>query len=189
MRTMYRRFPLSGTGYTLLDFQRAAEEASGGTLQLFFDRYVYGTTPLPWEEYLAYAGLDVARADTSLKPWIGLSTADAGEKTRITLVIAGSPASAAGLDIGDELLALNGIRVRTADLAERISQVAEGEEVTLTVFRSDRLREYKVKVVRAPVPAYKVVRTFKPAELKKSIYQAWLGSKFDSSAAPTGTGK
>ena len=189
MRTMYKRFPLSGTGYTLSDFQKVAEEMSGGPLQPFFDRCVYGTTPLPWEECLAYAGLDLVRLDTTLKPWIGLGTTEAGEKTRITQVIAGSPAAAAGLDIGDELLAMNGFRVRTADLTERINQLAEGEEVTLTVFRTDRLREYKVKVARSPVPAYKIVKKTSPTDLQKSIYQAWLSSRIDSTAAASETGK
>jgi predicted metalloprotease with PDZ domain len=179
MRTMYRRFPLSGTGYTLSDFQKAAEECSGVSLKRFFDQYVYATAPLPWEECLEYAGLSLTKIDTALKPWIGLVTNDAGEKTRINLVIAGSPASAAGLDIGDELLAMNGFRVRTSDLTERISQLSDGDEVTLTVFRNDRLREYKVKVARAPVPAYRIVKISRTTDLQKSIYQGWLGSNFD----------
>lgn len=182
MRTMYKRFPLSGTGYTLADFQGVAEEFTGGSLGEFFDRYVFGTTPLPWAEYLAYSGLNLAERDTTFKPWIGIVTADAGDRTRITQVIAGSPAHAAGLDIGDELLALNGYRVRTIDLSERIGQLAEGKEIILTVFRNDRLREYKLKVARASIPAYKIVKISGATEQQRNIYRGWLGAAFDSTS-------
>jgi predicted metalloprotease with PDZ domain len=184
MRTMYKRFPLAGTGYTLVDFQGVAEEVSGGSLREFFAYYVFGTKPLPWEEILAYAGLALTRKDTSFKPWIGLVTNDSGERTRVAQVVAGSPAHVAGLDSGDELLALNGYRVRSADLNERVNQLTEGEEITLTVFRNDRLREYRLKVGRGPVPAYAIAKLPAPTELQKHIYQSWLGASFDSTAAP-----
>ena len=184
MRTMYARFPLSGAGYTLADFQRVAEELSGGSLREFFDRYVFGTVPLPWEECLGHAGLNLSVRDTAFKPWTGLATADAGERTRITQVVTGSPASAAGLDIGDELLALNGYRVRSADLTERVGQLREGDEIALTVFRNDRLHEYRLRVSRAAVPAYKITKISGATDLQRSLYRDWLGASFDSISAP-----
>ncbi len=176
MRAMYQRFPLSGAGYTLTDFQKVSEEFAGSKLQEFFDKYVYGTASLPWEEELGYAGLQLTARDTTRRPWIGLNTFDAGDKTRISQVIAGSPAEAAGLNIGDELLALNGYRVRTSDLPDRIGQSAEGDEVTLTVFRSDRLREYKVKIGHSTVPSYKIEKVASPTDLQQRVYQSWLRS-------------
>jgi predicted metalloprotease with PDZ domain len=189
LRLMYKKFPLSGSGYTLADLQKTAEELSGGSLQQFFDRYVYSTTPLPWEDYLAFAGLGLTKIDTSVRPWIGLFTTDSGDRTRINQVIAGSPAAAAGLDIGDELLALNGYRVRTAELNDRVGQLTAGDEITLTVFRNERLREYKVKVGSAPVPAYKIARISNPTALQTNIYESWLGTKPAPTGASPGTGR
>jgi predicted metalloprotease with PDZ domain len=180
MRTMYKRFPLSGGGYTLADFQKVAEEFAGVSLQRFFDDYVFGTAPLPWEEYLGYAGLKLARKDSLAKPWIGLSTTDAGEKTKVTQVVAGSPASEAGIDPGDEILAMDGYRVRSSDLGERISRLAEGEVVTLMTFQRDRLRECKLKVAHSPVPEYRIVKTPDPSGLQRDMYRSWLGAPFDS---------
>lgn len=189
MRAMYRRFPLSGTGYTLVDFQRVSEEFAGSGLQEFFDAYVYGTAPLPWEEALGYAGLRLLAKDTTPRAWIGLGAADQGDRTRVAQVVAGSPAALAGLDLGDELIALNGYRIRSASLDDRIRQLAEGDEITLTVFRSERLREYKVRIGHATVPAYKIERVAAPTDLQQSIYRSWLAAGSQSTPSATVPGK
>jgi predicted metalloprotease with PDZ domain len=174
MRAMYNRYPLSGPGYTLADFQKASEEAAGESLKKFFDDYVYGTAPLPWEEYLLRAGLLLAPKDSVQKTWLGVGTSDVGDKTRVTRVTAGSPGYAAGLDIGDEILALDGSRVRTGDLNDRVGERKPGDKVTLTVFHNDRLKEVRVTLASSPVPAYKLTKIPAPTSMQKSIYESWL---------------
>ncbi len=174
LRAMYKRFPLSGTGYTLKGFQRVAEEISGGGLQKFFDDFVYGTTPLPWEKTFSAAGLELAPKDSVVKPWLGVGTSDMGERTRVTQVLAGSPAYNAGIDNGDELLALNGMRVRSSDLIDRISEMKTGDIVTLTFFHHDRLKEFRITLAPQPFPIYKLTKSASPTTLQKEIYQSWL---------------
>lgn len=174
LRAMYNRFPLSGGGYTLKDFQLVAEEFGGGTLQKFFEDFVYGTTPIPWEEFLSHAGLQLLPKDSVKKAWLGVSTSDVGEKTKVTRIQAGSPAYVAGLDNGDEVLALNGVRVRTSDLNDRVSEMKPGDTATFTVFRNDRLREFNITLTSQPVPSYKLEKLPSPSALQKEIYQSWL---------------
>ena len=174
MRTMYNRFPLSGPGYTLADFQKVSEELAGGSLKKFFDDYVHGTAPLPWEEYLLRAGLLLSPKDSVQKTWLGAGTTDTGDKTRVSRVTAGSPAYAAGLDLGDEILALDGLRVRTSDLNDRIAERKPGDKVMLTVFHNDHLKEVRVTLGSSPVPAYKLSKIPAPTPLQKSIYEGWL---------------
>ncbi len=174
MRAMYQRYPLSGSGYTVADFRRVAEEFAGGTLEKFFGDYVYGTTPLPWEDVLGHAGLQVVAKDSTKKVWTGLGTSDAGDRTRVTRVIAGSPAYLAGIDLGDDVLALDGGRVRTADVTDRIAEHQPGDIVTLTLFHNDRLKEVKVTIGESPVPAYKISKIDSPAPGQKAIYESWL---------------
>jgi predicted metalloprotease with PDZ domain len=179
MRAMYKRFPLKGSGYTLNDFIHVAEEIAGGSLQQFFTQYVYGITPLPWENALSYAGLQIAAKDSVAKPWTGAVTNDVGEKTKITRVIAGSPAYNTGVDIGDELLALNGNRVRSADFNDRIAELKVGDIVTLTLFHNDRLREIKIALDHTPVPAYKVIKITSPTSSQKELYKDWLKAHWE----------
>ena len=145
-----------------------------------FDEHVHGTVPIEWERYLDYAGLELVQKDSVIKPWIGVVTSDAGERTAVTRVVAGSPAHAAGLDIGDEIVALNGYRARTADLNERIGELKAGEKVRLTVFRDEQLREFEVTLEHPSVPAYKIVRTKLPSEMQRQILEQWLKASWSS---------
>ncbi|HEY4613448.1 MAG TPA: PDZ domain-containing protein [Bacteroidota bacterium] len=172
IRTMFEKFPLSGTGYTLADLRKVSEEYSGGSLKEFFDNYVYGTKPLDWEQYLSYAGLNLASRDTVAKPWLGIFAG--GDRLRVFRVLAGSPAYEAGINVGDEIVALNGYRTNANDLNNRPAEMKEGEKVRLSVFRDDRLRDVEVTLKNRPIPAYKVEKVKEPTELQKSIFESWL---------------
>lgn len=173
MRTMFERFPL-GKGYTVDDLQKVSEEMAGGSLQLFFHDYVHGTTPIPWEQLLGYAGLQLDKKDEEPKPWLGIQTYDQDNQTRIYGVVAGSPAYDAGLDVNDEVLALNGFKVRSNDLTSRIADMKEGDRITLTVFRDNVLREFQVTLRNPDVPNYSISEVKNPTDLQKAIYNDWL---------------
>lgn len=176
LRTMYARFPLGKGGYTNADLEAVCAEVGGKSFQEFFASYVYGAKQLPWAQALATVGLQLESASPEKKPWLGLTAVDEGGRTRITRVVAGSPAYEAGLDVDDEILALNGYKVRSTDLAARISEMQEGEKAKLTVFRDDKLREFEV-IVRLPAtPSVRVVKMEKPTALQKATYESWLSS-------------
>ena len=179
MRALYHQFPLGGSGYTLADMQKAAAEFAGSSMDDFFNRYVFGVEPLPWDTVLHYAGLALTPKDSLPKPWLGVATNDMGGRTRIVRVVAGSPAYKAGLDIDDELLALNGMRVRSSDLGDRVTELKAGSNITLTVFRGDALREFTVTLENNPSPEIKVTKVADPTELQKSIYSSWLGQPWN----------
>lgn len=179
LRTMVKRFPLSGDGYTVKDFQATAEELSNSSLNIFFADYVFGTKPLPWEQSLAYTGLELTLKDTVAKPWIGFSLSESGGRTTVSQISAGSPAYNAGVDAGDELVAMNGYRVRPAEFPERIKEFSVGENVTLTLMRGDKLKTIEVKLEAGPLLSYKLNKVKEPTELQKKIYETWLTSVWD----------
>ncbi len=174
MRAMYKAFPLSGRGYTLKDFQSVAEEFAGQSLQGFFDEYVFGAKSLPWEDLLGVAGIELVVKDSIRKPWLGMAPTDMGERTRITTVVPGSPAEASGIEPGDELLAVNGYRARAADVFERLAEAKPGDSLTVTVFRNERLRDVRVMVGSAPVPAYSARKMKAPSAEQKAVFESWL---------------
>ncbi len=179
MRTLYKRFPLSGHGYTVDDFQSVAEHLAGSSLKKFFEDYVHGTTPIDWERSLGYAGLQLQARDAERMPWLGMQTIEQENRTRVMSVLAGSPAYDAGVDVGDEVVALNGLRVRTGDLQERLADYKPGDKVRLTVFRRDRLREFEIALRLQDVPPYWVSKVEQPTPLQKSIFESWLKTTWD----------
>ena len=184
MRAMYKRFPL-GKGYTVDDFQTVSEEKAGSSLKKFFDSFVHGTVQLPWEESLGYAGLQLAPKDTTAKSWLGLAASDMGERTRVWRIAAGSPAEEAGMSINDEIIALNGFRVRAADLTNRIGEMKAGDKIKLTVFREERLREFDVTLRNQEIPSYRITKVKYPTELQRKIYENWLKTSWEEKPSTT----
>jgi predicted metalloprotease with PDZ domain len=178
MRALYKRFPLSGPGYTNADLQKIAEEVTGSSFAQFFSDYVFGTAELDFKKSLAYAGLEVIeKEDKKNKPSLGIDTGAVGEKTMVRRVDAGSAAYNAGINRDDELLALNGVRVRNSDLNDRLADFKPGDKVTLTIFRDDALRNVEV-TLQTSAPDYEVVRIKEATALQKKIYSTWFGAEW-----------
>lgn len=176
MKAMYKQFPWNGTGYTVDDFRKLCDQFAGGSLKQFFDDYVYGAGSLPWEKVLLYAGLEVKPRDEE-KVWFGAFAR--GDQPRIGRLVSGSPAYNAGLDIGDEIVALNGYQVSANEFNSRVGDMKEGDVAKLTVIRNGKLREFNVTIKNNPVPGYAVTKVKNPSSLQKSIYESWLMAGWD----------
>jgi len=178
MREMYQRYPLDVAGYTLVDFQHVIAELTGWDCTRFFDEYIYGTKPLPWDDAVSHAGLAIACTDTAARAWMGVSVYDAGGSTKVGSIVAGSPAYQTGLDVGDELLAFNDYRVRASSFGDRIGEMKPGDKVMLTVFHDDQLRSIPVTLGTAPRMSYTVSQVQNPTDLQKLTFESWLGMKW-----------
>ncbi|MGB6648301.1 MAG: PDZ domain-containing protein [Bacteroidota bacterium] len=178
MRTLYRRFPIGSGGYTVEDVERAARELAGDGMAYLFDAFVYGSDPLPWEQTLQYAGLELTVVDTIKRPWLGLEASDREGRSKVVSVVAGSPAHRAGVNVGDELLAFNGYEVKSDELVERVNQMTYGDEARLVVFRSRRLKTFVFALDVPEPPTYNVKLVPDPTDLQKSIFSAWLGAEW-----------
>ncbi len=123
-------------GLTQADIVAAASAEAGEPMDDFFARHVDATTELPLPELLAKIGVRV----TSEAPGKAHSGLVLEPDRTVRNVEPGSPAAAAGLMLGDELLAVAGLRVRTGDEAlARLGERAPGDRVELALFRGGRL--------------------------------------------------
>jgi len=175
LRLMYKRFPPESRGYTVDDLEAAAVELGGTSLKEFFEKYIFGTTALPWEAEMAYAGLSLSPVKGSQHAWLGL---DVGEENGVATaedIVAGSPAYEAGISGGDQILAVDGWRVRAEDYASRIADRAAGDSIRIALFHHNELRETTVHLIEDPVPTYAVHKVDKPTKLQQAIYESWLG--------------
>jgi predicted metalloprotease with PDZ domain len=178
MREMYKRFPLSGPGYTLDDLQNVISSLTGADCKPFFRDFIYGTKPFEWEKELAYAGLEVTNKDSIPKAWLGVGTMDADGLLRVTQVVANSPAYLSGLGNGDEIVAINGYKASSTNFGSRIGELKPGDAITLTCLQNDRLRTITVTLGTAPKSNYSVAQVKTPTDLQKAIYESWLGAKW-----------
>jgi predicted metalloprotease with PDZ domain len=177
-RTMLMKYPL-GTGYTNKDFINTCEEFCGKSLNDFFDDYLYGTKPLDWEMYLGYAGLELIAEDSTFMPIVGLKTEPYGEKIVITEVFAGSSSEKAGIMVGDEIIAIDSLKLSYNEMENRFKTLQTGQKYKVTVVRDNKLRDFTIALEDMKVPNYKLTKVSKPTELQKSIYESWLQRRWD----------
>ena len=183
MRRMYEEFYLKspnatyylrGRGYTVEDFQRVASEVSGLDLNDFFRRYVHGVDVLPYDEALAYVGMQLVR-EQAREPF------DAGirvnwEKDPLTIgsIRNDSPAEDAGLQEGDEIVSLGRKNVSRENWLVALARYKQGDRIPVTVKRDRRTIQTAI-VLREPERfEYRIEERKDATARQKAVRQAWL---------------
>jgi predicted metalloprotease with PDZ domain len=176
---MWHQFGKDEIGYTPEQLQEEIESVAGVDLSDFFKRYVDGTEDLPFKEYLEPFGLQLV-IETEEEPYLGMRVSSDRGREIIKFVEAGSPAQLAGIDAGDELLAIDGLRVTANDLCERLKDYQPNDTIQVTVFHHEELRTLPVTLA-APRPSkYQVKPQDKPSTVQKKNFSGWLGTPLNS---------
>lgn len=161
MRESWRRFGETGRGLGEREFETLCEEISGLALDDFFTSAVRGTAELPLDGLLERHGIRVRyRAaaggdDQGGKPAMaelpvafGAKLAARDGASVVTAVASGSPAERAGIAARDQLLALDGLRLRPGTLDAMLRRFRPNDTVTLAVFRGDQLMELSLRFTK-----------------------------------------
>lgn len=177
MRRLYYSREISKKGYGEKDYQELLESVSGVSFQNFFDNYINGThsyEPI-LQDALAYFGLEMSLIDSKLtsENTLGIKLKPSKSKYVIHSFSPGSPADMCGLCAGDEILAVNNIKLE-GDLEQWLGYF-NIRDISLTIARAQRIIEKKIPVVhRSFYPKYKlnVLEEKSPAQLK--ALQSWV---------------
>ncbi len=184
MRKMYDEFYLKspnatyylrGRGYTVEDFQRVASEVAGFDLSDYFARYVRDVETLPYDEAFGYLGLRVVRtaARQSFDAGVGVDWQKRGNPT-INVVRPGSPAQHAGLQSGDEIIALNGRSIARENWLVALSRFKKGAQIPIAVQRARRTIETEITLGEPERFDYKIEERSDATPQQKALRQAWL---------------
>ncbi|MEM7716487.1 MAG: M61 family metallopeptidase [Cyanobacteria bacterium P01_A01_bin.68] len=174
MLKLWQKFGQDEIGYTHEELKQIIESVAGTDLTEFFQRYVHGIEELPFNEYLEPFGLKLI-ADTTSQPFLGIKVVSNSGKESIKFVEYASPAQIAGIDAGDELLAIDGIKVTGKQLSERLNDYQPQDTIEITVFHQDELRNYSVTLDEPRANKYEVVPIKKPSAAQKENFANFLG--------------
>jgi predicted metalloprotease with PDZ domain len=171
---MWAEFGRSETGFTPEDLKRVIESVAEMDLTNFFDRYVDGLVELPLDRALADFGLRlVTNADEGkLPPFMGLTLQ---HQETVKFVEAASPAERAGINVGDQLVAIEGLRIISEQFSNQLKDYAAGDTVRLTIFHQDVLSEVVVTLEAAKPTQYFVVPLENPTIEQQQRFIGWLG--------------
>jgi predicted metalloprotease with PDZ domain len=163
-------------GFTPEELQSVIESVADMDLSDFFARYIDGTEELPYNDYLEPFGLQLAIDYTNEMPRIGWTLGAENGREMIKFVEAGAPAQLAGIDAGDELLAIDGFRIVNAEQAsDRLRDHQPGDIVQITIFHQDELRTCAVTLGPPQPNRYFIVPVEQPTNIQKQNFTGWLG--------------
>jgi len=157
------------------DIAQALSEAAGRSLREELDAWVHGTDDLPLSPLFAAAAVSVGSEPPGFTLGLGLRLSEGPiSGVQVKSVLRGSAAERAGLSAGDELLAVDGWRIRRLDDAQQ--WVAQGASFELLLVRNQRVLTRRVA---APVPpaaqAWTLAPADKPTKSALALKRAWLG--------------
>jgi predicted metalloprotease with PDZ domain len=176
LRLMWHQFGEPEIGFTPEELEEIIESVAAQDLKDFFQRYLHQTDELPFDEYLQPFGLKLRADDPGEQvAFTGMTLSMESGSTVVKFVETGSPAQKAGLDSGDELLALDGWRVNAEQWGDRLKDYAPGDSVEVTFFHQDELQTGTL-VLQEPRPTrYQIVPVENPNPHQKEQLKAWLG--------------
>lgn len=179
MRLLYSRFYKNlKRGFTEEEFRKACEEVAGGLLNEIFDGYAYGTKELDFAGYLGYAGLKFAEPkkdeNEAPKGYLGANVKHVDGKIVISAIPTGTPAHAAGLNVDDEIIGLEGYRVSLDTLQARVEEKPPGTKVDILLSRAGKLLTISVTLGQKKTAEYKIVKMTNAAPDQEKIFESWL---------------
>ena len=157
------------------DVAAALREVGGRAYARELAAWVHGTGELPLPALLDAAGVSLRRDAAGLAAALGLRLSEGAlSGVQVKSVLAGSAAARAGLSAGDELLAVDGWRLRRLDDAQQ--WLAAGQAFDLLLVRDQQVRTLRVQPDAAPQFTAALALADKPAPAAAALRRAWLGA-------------
>ncbi|HYO14978.1 MAG TPA: PDZ domain-containing protein, partial [Thermoanaerobaculia bacterium] len=183
LRLAYQRHA-GERGFTSEEIYRAAGEVAGTDLGPWFEHAVETTAELDYSEALDWFGLRFAESeeakakdDQPAEPpagWLGADTEVQDGRLVVTILRRGTPAYEAGLNVGDEILAVGEFRVPPSGWEERLKAYRPGEKVSLLIARRERLMRLSVTFGEKPRPRWKLETAPDATPEQQARLAAWL---------------
>ncbi|HWF11505.1 MAG TPA: PDZ domain-containing protein [Bryobacteraceae bacterium] len=171
MRAALARF-CGGSGFTAEEFKSLAASIAGTPLDDFFRHTVESTEDLDYSVALDCFGL---RFEHECKTAATLDCETRVDHGRVIVskVRRGTPAFRAGLNVDDEIVAIQGFRVRADQLGQRLENYQPGDTIPILIARRERLRTIDLTLGIEPVRRRLAIRP-DATEAQKRNLAGWL---------------
>ena len=175
MRALYARHYQKGKGFTTEHLLSLLREFGMPDVNGFYQRYINGRDPLPYEAVLPKAGISVAKTITSV-PYLGVVAplSDDGKRV-VQLVEPGRAAQIAGVAPGDELVKIGEIDAQGAEdwsaAFRRRYQGQAGAPLIITVQRGNQTVALATRVQEHTSTAFSLSRSATPTTKQTKVWQ------------------
>ena len=158
---------------------------AGVDLGAWLHRAVDTVEELDYQEALDWYGLRFAADDEKKNGepqeqppgWLGLEAGIQDGRLTVSVVKRETPAYEAGVNVGDEILAIDDYRVPPDGMEGRLKFYRPGEKVSLLVARRDRLVRLPITFGEKPKARWKLEARPDATAEQKAHLAAWLTGK------------
>lgn len=172
MRALYTRYYQRQKGFTTTDLLAVFREMGMPDVDQFYQRYINGREPLPYESVFAKAAITVAR-ETISNPVLGVNAQPNEGKTVVQAVVPGSAAEAAGLQPGDVLTEVGDVETLTADWPVKFRDRYRGKAgspLLLSITRGGQAMTLTTEVRERTVVSFTVAPAATPSTKQSRIW-------------------
>lgn len=175
MRMLYQETYKKGRGYTQDDFRKVIEQLTKKSYTEFFNKYITGTEPFPYERVLGYAGYRVAKSFRE-RPTLGVTLEPLANGMVVTKVMMNSIGEDAGLQRGDIILNFGKLDVVKNGLAGAGEVIRENlnKSIVIRVKRNGEEKDLNMQIRNIREDVYSVVEVASPTPEQLKLRELWL---------------
>lgn len=163
-------------GYQVSDVKQILTQLSGKSYDAWWQAHVNQPFSMDFDTQLAKAGLQLTYGKKpKTQAYAGMGLTGEHNSLQLAKVLRDGPAWQAGVVAGDELVAINGLKVTAAGFEKRIADFKPGDKVQLTLFSNDSLKQVDLTFGEAPKGKLAIEGVKKASKQQKAFYKAWLG--------------
>ncbi|BDD10085.1 peptidase M61 [Fulvitalea axinellae] len=177
MLELYRKTYLkNGSGFTERDFVNTVNQVAGKSMDDFFKNYIHSTKQIPYNEFFDKVGIKMIDRNKGrqTRAYLGAMTSERGGKLTITRVIRGTSAYENGLNVNDEIIAVDGFRVNSSELSKLIGFKRPGETAKVTISRDGLLMDINVTLKADNRANIALMEIENPTDRQKRLKEFWL---------------
>jgi len=150
------------------------ERVAGQSMHDVLDPWVDGRGELPIDAILAKVGLELRRDNGKRRGGLGLRLRTSDGKAIVAAVLRNRPAHAAGIDVGDEIVAIGDRRIEGGKLDPALVGRTPGTKVDVEVAREGIVRKMSVTLDAPPSDRVKISLAEGATPTQRALLQGWL---------------
>ncbi|MDB4632218.1 PDZ domain-containing protein [Pirellulaceae bacterium] len=172
-------------GYSSKQFRDLVSAIAGKDLSGWFAKAIDSTDELDYQAALSVYGLEFKKEkekekeddDAKTVLWTGLSLKTNDGKVEVSSVVRNSPGFKSGINVGDELISIDGYRLTSSDLTARLKAFKPGDMKEVLTVRRGQIVSRNMTMEAKPKSNWTIVKIAKPTEKQTANLNQWLANK------------
>ena len=172
-RLLYDDIYKKGNTFNSAQLLNLLNNYSGFNYSTFFDKYIYGTDPVPFQEYLNKIGLEL-KADKE-QAFLGVKLSnEIKSESNVLFVYPDSPADKLGIGRGDIILTINGITVNHENWESLLKDIDKGSEIELTWSHNKNIRTGRIRIEEKRAGSFSIAKMEDISKDQEEFIKKWM---------------